>query len=199
MPFIRESIVTTLNADGTAYLAPLGVIEESPWLVLAPFQPSTTLGNLRRHPFACISYTTDARIFAGCVTRRQRDWPVVAAERIRGWRLAAALAHSEVEVAEVVEDEQRPRFRCRELHEAVHAPFHGLNRAQAACLEGAILVSRLHMLPPEKIDREMAYLGIAIGKTAGSAELEAWRWLTETVVAHRSDGPAPPVRLVSRP
>ena len=147
MPFIRESIVTTLNPDGSAYIAPLGVIEELPWLVLAPFQPSTTLDNLRRHPFATVSYTTDARIFAGCVTRRQREWPVVAAERIQGWRLAAALAHSEVEVEEVVEDEQRPRFRCREVHEAIHAPFRGLNRAQAACLEGAILVSRLHMLP----------------------------------------------------
>ncbi len=185
MPFIRESIVTTMNADGSAYIAPLGVIEEPPWLVLAPFQPSTTQDNLRRHPFACVSYTTDARIFAGCVTRRQRDCPVVAAERTRGWRLAAALAHSEVEVAQVVEDAQRPRFRCRELHEAVHAPFRGLNRAQAACLEGAILVSRLHMLPAEKIDQEMAYLEIAIGKTAGEAEREAWGWLVEAVAAHR--------------
>jgi hypothetical protein len=185
MPFIRESIVTTLNPDGSAYIAPLGVIEEPPRLVLAPFQPSTTLDNLRRHPFATVSYTTDARIFAGCVTRRQREWPVVAAERIQGWRLAAALAHSEVEVEEVVEDEQRPRSRCRELHEAIHAPFRGLNRAQAACLEGAILVSRLHMLPAEKIDQEMAYLQIAIGKTAGEAEREAWNWLVEAVTAHQ--------------
>ena len=30
MPFIRESIVTTLNADGSAHTAPLGVIVEPP-------------------------------------------------------------------------------------------------------------------------------------------------------------------------
>ena len=30
MPFIRESVVTTLNEDGSAYIAPLGVIEEYP-------------------------------------------------------------------------------------------------------------------------------------------------------------------------
>ena len=65
MPFIRESIVTTLNTDGSAHLAPLGVIEEPPFLVLAPFHPSTTLANLRRHPFACVNYTTDVRLFAG--------------------------------------------------------------------------------------------------------------------------------------
>jgi hypothetical protein len=185
MPFIRESIVTTRNEDGSAYIAPLGVIEEGEHLVIAPFRPSTTLENLRRHPFACINYTVDVRIFAGCVTKRKRDWPVLPAERIDGWRLEAALAHSEVEVGEVVEDEQRPRFRCRVLHEATHAPFHGINRAQAACVEAAVLVSRLHLLPAEKVDWEMAYLEIAITKTAGAAELEAWGWLTEAVTAHR--------------
>src|SRR5215218_2566268 len=165
MPFIRESIVTTLDADGSAHVAPLGVIEEPPFLVIAPFRTSTTLDNLRRHPFACVNYTADARVFAGCVTRRRRDWPTLPAERIEGRRLEGALAHSEVEVAEVAEDEQRPRFRCREVHLATHAPFLGLNRAQAACVEAAILVTRLHMLPREKAEREMAYLGIAIQKT----------------------------------
>lgn len=186
MPFIRESIVTTSNPDGSAHIAPLGVIEEPPFLVIAPFAPSTTLENLRRHPYACVSYVTDARVFAGCVTRRRRDWPVVPAMHIGGWRLAAALAHAELGVAEVADDPQRPRFRCRQLHEASHAPFRGMNRAQAAVLEGAILVSRLHMLPPEKIETEMALHAIAVEKTAGPAEREAWEWLVEAVAAWRS-------------
>ena len=188
MPFIRESVVTTRNADGSAHVAPLGVIEDDPYLVIAPFRPSTTLDNLRRHPFACVNYTVDARVFAGCVTRRKRDWPTVPGERVDCPRLDGALAHSEVEVAEILEDEQRPRFRCREVHKAVHAPFRGLNRAQAACLEAAVLVSRLHMLPPEKVEREMAYLAIAIDKTAGPVEAEAWSWLVEAVAAHRLRG-----------
>ena len=156
MPFIRESIVTTLNADGSAHIAPLGVIVEEPFLVIAPFHPSTTLDNLRRHGFACVNYTTDVRVFAGCVTRRRREWPVVPAERIRGWRLADALAHTEVEVSEVVEHELRPRFRCRPVLERSHAPFLGFNRAQAAVLEAAILVSRLHLLPADKVVRRAA-------------------------------------------
>jgi hypothetical protein len=183
MPFIRESIVTTLNADGSAHVAPLGVIVEPPHLVIAPFHPSTTLSNLRRHPFACVNYTTDVRVFAGCVSRRRSDWPVEPAERSQGWRLAGALAHAEVEVAEVVEDAQRPRFRCREIHEAMHAPFQGLNRAQAAVLEAAILVSRLDRLPSEKIQEELRYLSMAIEKTSGEAEREAWGWLMERVAA----------------
>jgi uncharacterized protein len=190
MPFIRESIVVTMNADGTAHVAPLGVIEEGPFLVIAPFKPSTTLDNLRRHPFATVGYTTDVRVFAGCVTRRKRDWPVLPALRIAGFRLEAALAHSEVEVAEVQEHELRPRFSCREVHEAVHAPFRGLNRAQAAVLEGAILVSRLHMLEADRIEREIAHLEIAIDKTAGEAEREAWGWLVERIANHRAAAPS---------
>ena len=185
MPFIRESIVTTLNADGSAHVAPLGVIVEPPHLVIAPFHPSTTLENLRRHPFACVNYTTDVRVFAGCVSRRRRDWPVVAAERTKGWRLAGALAHEEVKVEAVIEDGQRPRFQCASVHTAAHAPFAGFNRAQAAVVEAAILVSRLHMLPAAKVDAELAYLTIAIDKTAGAAEREAWEWLMATVAEAR--------------
>jgi hypothetical protein len=190
MPFIRESIVTTVNADGSAHVAPLGVIVEPPHLVIAPFHPSTTLDNLRRHPFACVNYTTDVRVFAGCVSRRMCDWPVVAAERCRGWRLAEALAHTEVEVAETIEDPVRPRFACRAVHEAAHRPFLGFNRAQAAVLEAAILVSRLHLLGAEKIRQELSYLAIAVGKTAGEEERVAWGWLMDTVAA---SGIEPPI------
>ena len=183
MAFIRESIVTTVNEDGSAHVAPLGVIVEPPFLVIAPFRPSTTLANLERRPSACVSYTTDVRPFAGCVSKRRRTWPVVAAERVPGWRLEGALAHDELEVAEVDGDALRPRFCCRVVHEARHGAFKGFNRAQAAVVEAAILVSRLHLLPREKVEGELAYLAIAVGKTAGEAEREAWGWLMDAVTA----------------
>jgi uncharacterized protein len=81
----------------------------------------------------------------------------------------------------VSDDVQRPRFYCLTVHQTTHAPFLGLNRAQAATVEAAILVSRLHMLPAAKVERELGYLQIAITKTAGEAELEAWSWLMEVV------------------
>ena len=191
MPLIRESIVTTPNVDGSVHVAPLGVIVEPPHLVIAPFRPSTTLENLRRAGAACINYTTDVRIFAGCVTRRRRDWPTVPADRVAGARLAAALAHTEVVVQDVQEDELRPRFRCHAIHEACHAPFLGFNRAQAAVVEAAILVSRLHLLPADKVMRELGYLQTAVSKTAGEAELEAWAWIRDTLAAAGIALPAP--------
>lgn len=53
-------------------------------------------------------------------------------------------------------------------------------------LECAVLVSRLKMLPPEKIEAELKYLEIAISKTAGARELEAWGWLMERIDAWRA-------------
>src|SRR5262249_7271213 len=80
--------------------------------------------------------------------------------------------------------EQRPRFHCRVVYTAAHEPFRGFNRAQAAVIEAAILVSRLRLLPRERIVREMAYLQSAITKTASTAEEEAWNWLVDAVRAH---------------
>ncbi len=71
------------------------------------------------------------------------------------------------------------------VHQARHGDFMGFNRAQAAVMEGAVLVSRLHRLPREKVESEMRYLQIAIDKTAGSEEHEAWSWLQQAVARRR--------------
>lgn len=184
MPMIRESIVITTNPDGSAHIAPLGLIEEEGGgFAVAPFAPSRTLGNLRARPFLTASVTDDVRVFAGCLTGH-RDWAVAWAETIDGFYLADAHAHRELEVERVTEDAQRPRFHCRVTHEMAHRPAPGFNRAQNAVIEAAILVSRLRMLPEEKIRAELMYLEIAIGKTAGPRELEAWGWLTDKIEAH---------------
>ena len=184
MPMIRETIVTTMNGAGTVHIAPLGIIADGDEWVIAPFRPSTTLDNLRATPFAVANYTDDVRMFAGCLTGRNQ-WPTAASDRVPVPRLAGALAHAELAVRRITEDAQRPRFHCRVVHLAQHAPFLGFNRAQAAVLEAAILTSRLHMLPREKIDSELAYLEIAVSKTAGPAEQEAWDWLMEKIRAYR--------------
>ena len=138
-------------------------------------------------PFAVANYTDDVRIFAGCLTGR-KDWPTVAVEGFAG---AAARGGARPFGARgggrSHEDAVRPRHFCRVVSEAMHAPFTGFNRAKAAVLELAILVSRLHMLPREKIEAEIAYLAIAIEKTAGPEEQEAWGWLMQRVTDHFAD------------
>jgi len=190
MPLIREVIVTTVNAEGAPHLAPLGLIAEGERWILAPFHPSTTLDNLRQAPFAVANLTDDVRVFAGCLTGR-RDWPLTPAAVVAAPRLEATLSHLELVVVEVREHELRPRFVCRVAHQALHAPFKGFNRAQAAVIEAAVLVSRLHLLPRAEVEAELERLEVTVGKTAGPAEAEAWGWLkdkaAQVFAAHASE------------
>ncbi|MEE9140683.1 MAG: DUF447 domain-containing protein [Alphaproteobacteria bacterium] len=182
---IYETIVTTVNPAGRVHVAPFGVTLEPDALVIAPYRPSTTLDNLDATGCAVVNLTDDVRVFAGCLTGR-RDWETVPARRIKGAVLKDALAHREVEVTGMEDDPERPRFRCRVVHEETHALFPGFNRAQAAVVEAAILVSRLHLLPMEKVETEIAYLENAVRKTAGPREWEAWGWLMDRVSAFKA-------------
>jgi hypothetical protein len=185
MGFILETIVVTTDAAGTPHIAPYGLIADGDGWVLAPFRPSLAIANLEENPFAVASSPRDIRVIAGCVTGR-RDWPTEPAGHVPGRRLADAHAHLELAVDGVEEHEQRPRFRCRVVAEIAVRPWRGYNRAQNAVLEAAILSTRLAMLPPEKVDSEIAYLSIAIEKTAGPAEREAWGWIIDRIEAHKS-------------
>jgi hypothetical protein len=184
---IWETVVTTRSPDGRVHIAPMGIRLEDGRVVLAPFRPSITLDNVLATGAAAVNMTDDVRIFAGCLTGRY-DWPTVACERVPSVRLADSIAHRELQVARVEDDATRPRLLCDIVFERTHRAFSGFNRAQAAVVEAAILVSRLDLLPAEKIDAELAYLTIAIEKTAGPNEREAWGWLMARIERFREPG-----------
>jgi hypothetical protein len=69
-----------------------------------------------------------------------------------------------------------------------------MNRARAAVLEAAILATRLDMLSPEKIESEIAYLQIAIDKTAGEAEREAWDMVMAKIEGYKDRAKVPATR-----
>ncbi len=181
---IHEVIVITHNHDGSPHMAPMGIRQRNKNCLIAPFRPSRTLENLLREGVATLNTTDDMRIYAGCLTKHY-DWPLVECEKINGHRLKDALSHKEIQVEQVIEDTQRPQLLCKEIHQVNHRPFSGYNRAQAAVLELAILVSRLHLLTEEKLNSEINYLQIAIEKTAGRSEREAWNWLMQSVDDYR--------------
>lgn len=182
---IYETIVISTDAAGQPHIAPFGVRERDGLILIAPFRPSASLDNLIGQQVATLNLTDDVRVFAGALTGR-RDWPLRKADTISGFVLQDALAHRELQLVKITEHATRPELYFKSVHEASHAPFRGFNRAQAAVVELAVLVSRLHMLPAAKIEVEMAYLHIAIAKTAGERELEAWGWLTEAVENHQA-------------
>ena len=66
-------------------------------------------------------------------------------------------------------------------------PFWGWNRAKHAVLEATILATRLHLTPPAAILEEIAKLSVAVEKTAGARERQAWE-LVQSFVASNQRG-----------
>lgn len=192
---IFETVITTLDAEGRAHVAPFGVRYRGEQVVLMPFKPSSTLERLRASGHAVLNLTTDTRVFAAAVCARWLgrypggDPALLPAQQIPGMRLANALAHSELRLLHDDDHAERPTLVFERVFDATHAPFRGFSRAQAAVVEASVLVSRLRLLPADKIESEMTYLQIAIDKTAGPDEHEAWSWLREAIALHRRTAP----------
>lgn len=177
---ILETIIISQDADGKSHVTPFGIRHEGDFVVISPYKPSVTLDNILATKQAVMNLTDDVRIFAGALTNRA-PWQLLPANQIAGLRLQNCLAHAELKLVEVREDATRPALVMKKVFEQNHQPFKGFNRAQLAVIELAVLTSRLHMLSRRKIETEMHYLQIAIDKTAGAREKEAWQWLTEKV------------------
>jgi hypothetical protein len=177
---IFETIISTVSLTGESHVTPFGVRYEGDLIVISPYKPSTTLANILATKCAVMNLTDDVSVFAGALTGRQ-PWRLMQADKVMAGRLTDCLAHVELELVEMRDDATRPQLLMKKVAEFNHQPFAGFNRAQAAVVELAVLVSRLHMLPREKIESEMQYLQIAIDKTAGERELEAWGWLTQKI------------------
>jgi hypothetical protein len=61
---IVESVLTTLNPDGSVNAAPIGVARKGPvQLEIRPYRSSKTHSNLNRNPEACINVINDPAIF----------------------------------------------------------------------------------------------------------------------------------------
>lgn len=177
---IYETIITTVDSAGNPHITPFGVQKKDGLIVISPFKPSTTLTNILATECAVMNLTDDVRVFAAAIVKAQTQ-AIVPATVVNGVRLAETLAHQELRLEQVVEDAERPQLWMRVVHEEMHQPFAGFNRAQAAVIELAVLASRLNRLPKEKVLSERAYLQIAIDKTAGEREMQAWQWLVEKI------------------
>jgi hypothetical protein len=182
---ILETIISTQDADGDAHVTPFGIRKQDGFVVISPYKPSTTLTNILATGVAVMNLTDDVRVFAGALTKRVM-WQLTPVLHVNGHRLSQTLSHQELRLVNVIDDALRPQLIMEVSYSEQHQPFEGFNRAQAAVIELAVLVSRLQRLPMEKIIQDMQYLQIAIDKTSGPRELEAWGWLVEAVENHRA-------------
>ncbi len=186
---IFETIIISCDQEGAPHVTPFGVKHEDEFVVISPFKPSKTLNNILTSGVATMNLTDDVRVFVGALTKHEA-WRLLPTRHIEGFRLQDCLTHVELSLVEVREDDERPQLVMKRVSAEHHQGFDGFNRAQAAVIELAVLASRLHMLPANKIQTEMQYLQIAIDKTAGKRELEAWGWLVDKINGYYKENPA---------
>lgn len=174
---ILEGIVTTLNDDGSVNVAPMGPIvdEAMRTLVLRPFQTSTTYQNLKRSRCGVLHVTDDVFLLARAAINRLDNVPETQpAEQVDGVVLTSACRWYEFKVRSLDDSNERTHIECRIVHAGRLRDFFGFNRAKHAVIEAAILATRVHLLPAEEIQAEFERLAIAVNKTAGPQEREAF-------------------------
>jgi hypothetical protein len=189
---ILEGLVTTTGPDGGMHVAAMGPEVDAAAvaagslerLLLKPFPTSQTAANLARVPAGVFHAVDDAllvaRIVAGIAGPPPASRP---ATKVPGFVLDGACRAWEFEVVAADTAEQRQRLEARVV--AVHEgrPFMGLNRGTHAVVEAAILVTRLHLLGREEVERRLNELKPLVEKTGGPREREAFGLLAARVAA----------------
>ncbi|MFT5299301.1 MAG: hypothetical protein ACI87E_000323 [Mariniblastus sp.] len=187
---ILESIVTTLNDDGTPNISPMGptVPEDSfgtnefKSFTLRPFHSSRTFANLKRHGSGVLHVTDDVEIFAKAAIGRLEPVPeLTPATSVEGFAIVDACRWYEFEVEFIDETGPRMHLNCRVVKAQRNRDFWGFNRAKHAVIEAAILATRVDFLPAEEISQQFLHLQSAIEKTSGPRELAAFQLLCDFV------------------
>jgi uncharacterized protein len=181
---ILEGVVTTLNADGSSHLAPMGpiVTEAMDWLWLRPFQTSTTFQNLNRSRCGVFHVTDDVELLAHAAVGEVDPLPKIKpAEQIEGAILTDACRWYAFEILSIDASTERTNMAARVVDRGVHREFFGFNRAKHAVVEAAILATRLHLLDAQQIRNEFDRLAIAVQKTGSAAEHRAFAFLRDYV------------------
>jgi len=180
MPLILEGLLTTLGPEATVNVAPMGPIVDAAMerLTLRPFHTSQSLANLRRTRQGVFHVTDDVLLLARACIGPLATMPAWRpADVIAGAILTDACRYFELQVETMDESQARATIVARVVAQGELRPFFGFNRAKHAVLEGAILASRVGILPQNEILKQLPPLATIVHKTGGPAEREALQLL----------------------
>jgi hypothetical protein len=179
---ILETVVTTINPDGSVNCAAMGVEWGDERIVIKPYRGTRTLRNLRATGAAVVNVTDDVLLFSQAALGDPHP-PTRRAASIDGAVLSDACSWREVRVEAIDESARRARVDTVVIDGGTGREFLGFNRATHAVLEASILASRAGMLPAEEIAAELRRLQVLVDKTAGAREREAMEYVTRHVGA----------------
>jgi hypothetical protein len=173
---IIETVVTTLNPDGSVNCGAMGVEWGGTRIVIKPYRGTRTLRNLRATGAAVVNLTDDMLLFSQAALGDPHP-PTHPAASVEGAVLDDACSWREVHVEAIDDSAQRARVSTVVVDGGTGREFLGLNRARHAVLEASILASRARWLDAEDIRAELRRLQILVDKTGGSREREAMEYV----------------------
>jgi hypothetical protein len=181
MSLILEGIVTTINADGSLNVSPMGpaVDHDMYLLVLKPFQTSRTYANLKRTGQGVFHVTDDVELLARAAVKETLAPMTFPAAAVEGQVLAEACRWYAFRVRSLEDAQPRTRIEAEVIDRGVIREFFGFNRAKHAVLEAAILATRIEFIPLQEILDEYRRLKVIVDKTGGLQEQHAFAFLEE--------------------
>jgi hypothetical protein len=176
---ILEGLVTTVSADGEVNVAPMGprVEPDMRRLLLRPFAASQTFRNLKAHGEGVFHVTDDVLLLAKAAVGDARP-ELMPAAKVRGRIVRDACRYYEFRVVRLDESNERTEIEAEVVASGTLREFFGFNRGKHAVLEAAILATRLHLIPRDRVRVEMERLRSMVDKTGGPAEHEAFQFLS---------------------
>jgi uncharacterized protein len=179
---IIETVVTTINPDGTVNCGAMGVEWGEERIVIKPYRGTRTLRNLRATGTAVVNVTDDILLFSQAALGDPHP-PTRPAPTVEGAVLDDACSWREVRVEAIDDGAQRARVSTAVVGGGTGREFLGFNRARHAVLEASILASRAGLLAAEDLHAELRRLQVLVDKTAGPREREAMDYVMRHVHA----------------
>ena len=177
---VLETVVTTINPDGSVNCAAMGVEWGEERIVVKPFRRTRTLRNLRAGGAAVVHLTDDILLFSQAALGDPHP-PTRPAAHVAGAVLEDASSWREVRVEAIDDSDVRARVETVVVGGGRGREFLGLNRACHAVLEASILASRAHLPGAGDIGDELRRLQVLVDKTAGPRERQAMAYVRAVV------------------
>jgi hypothetical protein len=182
---LLEGVVTTLNADGSPHIAPMGPIVDRNFerILLRPFRTSVTYQNLERAGQGVLHVTDDVELIARAAVGRLESLPPLRpADAVEGVIIADACRWYAFRVELLDDRQERTAIVARIVDRGHLRDFFGFNRAKHAVIEAAILATRIELLDGRMILSEFDRLASPVSKTGGIEERRAFDFLRQYVL-----------------
>jgi hypothetical protein len=177
---IVETIFSTLDGEGKANFAPMGLDWGEDVVTVRPFRNTRTYQNLTASGYGVANLSDDVLAYVRCGLYKE-VLPSFSAKAVPGAVFESTCSWRELEVISKAGSDDRAELKCRVLHAGRQRDFLGFCRAGNAVIEATILATRLAICDRKMVDEKLMYYMKIVEKTGDFKEKQAFRLIRDYV------------------